>query len=160
MILKIIGLALLSLLISGSKFLEPLRAGSGDVEVAFYQLHIEKRTGKCILKYDGRLKGEITLAVPSPCEFVREPATGKAQHFRYEKRKRNGRRFFETILVVGGPLDKHRSDKFMKEGCGTQIQAVSLSSKGVAAGAVGSGVIVCPSDGLDEKFFGFLAKPK
>lgn len=158
---KIVGGLLLSFLIFESKPLpqHPSAGESGRVEVASYQLRIEERAGKCILKFNGSRKGEITLAVPPPCEFVRD-GIGAAQHFRYKNRKRNGGGYFDVILVVGGPTEKGRTDKLMKDGCGTQTQALSLSSRGVAEGAVGSGVIVCPSDGLDEKFFGFLAKPR
>lgn len=158
---KIIGSLLLSFLFSDNKSLHQHQspAESGKVEVASYQLRIEELAGKCVLKFGGPRKGEIILAVPPPCEFVRD-RTGAAQHYRYKNRKRNGRGYFEVILVVGGPLEKGRTDELMKDGCGTQTQAMSLSSRGVAAGAVGSGVTVCPSDGLDEKFFGFLAKPR
>jgi hypothetical protein len=131
----------------------------GKAKVASYQLHVEERSGKCILSYEGPYKGEISMTVPPPCEFVRDH-TGAAQHFRYKNRRRSIRGYFEVILIVGGPTEKSRSDRLMKEGCGTQTQAVSLSSRGVVAGAVGSGVLVCPTDGLDEKFFGSLAKPK
>jgi hypothetical protein len=158
---KIIGLLLLASLISDSKALYQNQspAESGKVEVGLYQLRVAARAGKCVVKVNGSHKGEIILAVPPPCEFVRD-GTGAAQHFRYKNKKRNGGGYFDVILVVGGPLEKGRTDKLMKDGCGTQTQALSPSSRGVAAGAVGSGVIVCPSDSLDEKFFGFLAKPR
>jgi hypothetical protein len=130
----------------------------GKVEVASYKLRLEEHDGKCVLHYTGHLEGKITMTAPPPCEFVRV-SNGDAQHYRYKNRKRNGGGYFDVIIVVGGPLDKGRLDELMKDGCGTQIQAVSLSRRGVVIGAVGSGLTACPSLGLEEKMFGFLAKP-
>jgi hypothetical protein len=142
----------------------PLQSRQSEAEppkgaIASYKLSIEEQEGTCILRYDGPRKGKIRLILPPPCEFVRDPATGAVQHFRYKNKKRSGGGFFEAILVIGGPRENARSDKLMKDGCGTHLQPVSLSSRGVVAGSVGSGVVVCPLDGLDEKFFGFLARP-
>jgi hypothetical protein len=147
------------LLIGSSNLPQPTQEPGepGKIEVASYKLHIGERAGKCILSYDGHSKGKISMIIPPPCEFLRDH-NDTAQHFRYKNTKRKGGGYFEVILVVGGPLDKGQSDKFMKDGCGTQIQAISLSRRGVVAGAVGSGIVVCPSRGLDEKNFGFLAK--
>lgn len=131
--------------------LEPRKA-----EVGSRKLKLEERDGKCQLLYEGRTKGEITLDVPPPCEFVRDH-TGKAQHYQY-KRKRNAGTY-DVIIVVGGVKNKHRSDKLMADGCPTQYQAVSLSSRGVATGVLGSLWIACPTEGLDEKVFGSMAKP-
>jgi hypothetical protein len=131
---------------------------AGQARVASYRLSIEQRDGKCAIKYDGRHKGEITFDIPPPCEFVRDYA-GNAQRRRYKNKKPSGSGFYDVILVVGGPLDESRSDKLMKDGCGTKVQAMSLSPRGVTLGAVGTDMLVCPSDHLDEKVFGFLAKP-
>jgi len=47
----------------------------------------------------------------------------------------------------------------MKDGCATQIQAVSLSARGVVAGDASKDFVVCPLGGLDEVVFATLAKP-
>jgi hypothetical protein len=125
-------------------------------EVKSYQFKLEERDGKCHLVYEGRHKGDITLNIAPPCEFARDHK-GKAQHFQY--RRKGGTRAYDVILVLGGPVNKARSDKLMPEGCATKMQAVSMNSTGVVAGDVGSVLITCPLEGLDEKFFGTLAKP-
>lgn len=126
------------------------------VTVGSYKFRLEEREGKCHLLYDGPRKGDLTLDVPPPCEFARDE-TGNAQHFQY-KRKRNTL-VYEVILVVGGPINKARSDKLMPDGCPTQMQAVSFSSRGVAVGETDSQLLACPMEGLDEKVFAILGKP-
>lgn len=126
----------------------------GEVEVASYKLRVENRYGKCSLIYEGPRNGDIPTDLPGPCEFVRHPVTGAGQNFSYP----NGASTFTVVLIVGGPLEPGTGDRYMKTGCGTQTQAVSLSPRGVALGAVGNGMVVCPSGGLDEVCFGSLAR--
>jgi len=127
------------------------------VAVGSYKFTIQEREGKCELVYEGSQKGTITLDIPPPCEFLRDH-TGKAQRHRFWNRKtRNGGPFL-VIIVIGGPPDKNRSHPLMKDGCATQVQAVSLSSRGVVAGDVSKDIVVCPLEGLDEPFFATLAK--
>ena len=124
------------------------------VTVGSYKFTVEERNGKCQLLYEGPHKGEITLDIPPPCEFARDH-TGKAQHFQYKRK----RKVFKVILVIGGPVIRERTDKLMPNGCGTQMQAVSLNSRGVVAGEPGSITSACPSEGVDEKLFNLLSKP-
>jgi hypothetical protein len=128
----------------------------GEIEVASYKLRVENRYGKCSLIYEGPHNGDIPTDLPGPCEFVRGFNDDAGQHFSYP----NGASTFTVVLIVGGPLDPSSRDKYMKTGCGTQIQAVSLSPRGVALGSVGTGQVVCPSGGggLDEVNFGFLSR--
>ena len=56
-------------------------------------------------------------------------------------------------------MDKAKSHALMKDGCATQVQAISLSSRGVVAGDVAQGMVVCPLDGLDEVVFALFSKP-
>lgn len=144
------------LLFAGSVALQTTPAGVEPRQVALssYKFKLEERDGKCLLLYEGPRKGELSLSIPPPCEFVRDH-NGKAQHFQY-KRKRS---VFQVILVVGGPVIKERTDKLMPGGCGTQIQAVSLNAKGVLAGEFSSITSACPSEGVDEKEFSLLSKP-
>ena len=124
--------------------------------VGSYTLKLEERDGKCQLLYEGPHKGQITLEIPPPCEFSRDNL-GKLQRHQY-KRKRNAG-VYDVILVVGGPVTKEKSDKLMQDGCGTQLQAVSLSSRGVALGGHLSMPTACPMEGQDEMVFGILNKP-
>jgi hypothetical protein len=126
------------------------------VALGSYKFKIQERDGKCDLVYEGRHNGTITLDIPPPCEFLRD-RSAKVQRHRYWNRSSRG--FFLVILVIGGPVDKAKSHELMKDGCATQTQAVSLSSRGVLAGGVGGGMVVCPLDGLDEVVFGLSAKP-
>lgn len=155
---KAFSVTALLLILAGSVAMQtaPADPEPRKVEVGSYKFKLEERDGKCQLLYEGPHKGDITLDIPPPCEFSRDH-TGKAQHFQY-RRRRNARPY-EVILVLGGPLNKARSDKLMPDGCATQMQAVSLNSSGVEVGDVGSLTMVCPLAGLDEKFFGTLAKP-
>ena len=158
---KITCCALLSLVVTGSNLSQSQmkRAEPRKVDVASYKLRVEERGGKCVLDYDGPAKGKLMLDLLPPCDFVRD-RTKAAQSFRYRNGKSNRGGHFVVVMVLGGPLDNVRSDEFFKQGCGTRAQAVSLSSRGVAAGALGSGIVVCPSEGMDKKMYGFLAKPK
>jgi hypothetical protein len=127
------------------------------VEISNYKLRLEEYKGKCALKYEGVHSGQISMDLVPPCEFVRE-SDGSPQHFEYKNKKRSAGSKFSALLVVGGPIDTSRTDSYMRDGCGTKAQAVSVAAKSVVLGAVGSGALICPSDSLDEKMFGFLAK--
>ena len=126
------------------------------VAVGSYKFRLEERDGKCQVFYEGRQKGELALEIPPPCEFVRDHA-GKGMHYQYKRRRNAG--VYDVILIVGGPVNRDRSDKLMQDGCATKMQAVSFSSRGVTAGPTGSVRLVCPTEGLDEKFFATLGKP-
>jgi hypothetical protein len=126
-------------------------------EVAAYKVSLDIKDGKCILKYDGPLKGEIETELPSPCEFSRGQ-TGNIEYHEY-RNSNLADATYSVILLIGGPAYATHSDKFMPGGCGTHILPVSLSKRGVAAGAIGRVLFACPSEKLDEKMFGFGAKP-
>ena len=130
--------------------LEPRR-----VAIASYKITIHEREGKCDLVFDGPHKGSIPLDIPAPCEIARD-RYGEAQSFRYSKRRPGA---FDVILVTGGPLTNARSDELMKGGCGTRIQAISLSPRGVAAGTTATFPVACPTEGFDEKDFALNARP-
>jgi hypothetical protein len=130
--------------------LEPRR-----VVIASYKIAINEREGKCDLDFEGPHKGSITLDIPAPCEIVRD-RFGEAQSFRYSKRRTGA---FDVILVAGGPVSNTRSDELMKGGCGTKIQALSLSSRGVVAGTTATYPVACPTEGFDEKDFAINARP-
>jgi hypothetical protein len=125
------------------------------VVIASYKITINERGGKCELVYDGIRKGTIPLDIPAPCEFVRDPYGG-AQSHRYSNRRTGA---FDVILVAGGPVSNARSDELMKGGCGTQIQAISLSPRGVVAGTPATYPLACPTEGFDEKDFALNARP-
>jgi hypothetical protein len=67
-----------------------------------------------------------------------------------------------VILFAGGPVDTSRSDQYMRTGCGTQIQAIRVVDAGLPddyqKGAVGTGITICPSEGVREKIYRVLAK--
>jgi len=129
------------------------------VALGSYQFKLEEREGKCDLVYEGHHhNGTITLDIAPPCEFLREPK-GKVQHHRYWNRKHSNGGFYLVMIVIGGPSDKQKSHPLMKDGCATQFQTVSLSSRGVVTGSVDTGMVVCPLDGLDEVSFSLNAKP-
>jgi len=132
-----------------TRLLEPRK-----VAVRSYKIAVHEREGKCDLVYDGPHKGTITLDLPAPCEIVRD-RFGGAQSYRYSRRRGGA---FDVILVVGGPLTNARSDELMKGGCGTQIQAISLSPRGVVAGTTGTYLVACPTEGFDEKDFAINAR--
>ncbi|HSE17578.1 MAG TPA: hypothetical protein VLB46_11025 [Pyrinomonadaceae bacterium] len=124
------------------------------VVIASYRITINERAGKCELVYDGIRKGTIPLDIPAPCEIVRNHF-GEAQSHRYARRTGA----FDVILVAGGPVSNARSDELMKSGCGTQIQAISLSPRGVVAGTFATYTLACPTAGFDEKDFAINARP-
>jgi hypothetical protein len=126
-------------------------------EVASYKLQIDVSNGKCVLRYDGPQKGEVDTELSAPCEFSREQ-TGTIKYHEYKNRGAKGEDY-TVVLVIGGPSYPTRSDKYMKEGCGTEVLPISLSPRGIAKGAVGSLLFACPSEDLDEKIFGFGARP-
>lgn len=141
--------------------LRQVKTGSNSNDTA----RLIAEEGRCILIYTKSLgvpkEGSLTLDVPSPCEFVRDE-TGEAELFSYlEENKLDP---FLVLMVVGGPLNPTRSDRFMKTGCGTQIQAIKMSDAGLPTDfqkkAVGTGITVCPSEGVREKIYALLAKRK
>jgi hypothetical protein len=95
------------------------------------------------------------LDLAARCEIVRD-RFGGAQSYRYSRRRVGA---FDVILVVGGPVTNARSDELMKGGCGTQIQAITLSPRGVVAGTTGTYAVACPTEGFDEKDFAINARP-
>jgi hypothetical protein len=91
--------------------------------------------------------------MPAPCEFIRNHK-GEPEFHSY---KENGN---PTVLfVVGGPIDNSKTDSWMKSGCGTQLQAVFLRSGNIslAKKPLNMGPI-CPSWGMDEKFYSWEAR--
>jgi hypothetical protein len=133
-----------------TRLLEPRKVAVGS-----YKIAVHEREGKCDLVYDGPHKGTITLDLAARCEIVRD-RFGGAQSYRYSRRRVGA---FDVILVVGGPVTNARSDELMKGGCGTQIQAISLSPRGVVAGTTGTYAVACPTEGFDEKDFAINARP-
>jgi len=126
-------------------------------EVASYKVQIDVREGKCVLTYDGPHQGQVQTELSAPCEFSRGHK-GVIKHYEYKNRGSGGGSY-SVILLIGGPVYPSRSDSFMKNGCGTEVQPISLSPRGVAMGSLGTLLFACPSEDLDEKIFGFGAKP-
>ena len=125
-------------------------------KLASYKFQVASRDGKCVFTYEGPSKGELVTDLNPPCNFSREQ-TGGVQHI---VQKRLGKSpEYTVMLLIGGPIDQHRSDKYMQTGCGTETQPISLSPRGVALGGREGGMTVCPSDALDRPMFGFSAKP-
>jgi hypothetical protein len=126
-------------------------APSGDV--ASYAVRLEVRDGKCVFNYDGPNKGQLEIELLGPCEFLRSPV-GNINSVELKNTTRNGGGTYSVILVIGGPpSNEGRFDRYMKTGCYSQVRAISLSPRGVALGSIGSGLDVCPTDRVDEKFF-------
>ena len=122
-------------------------------EVASYKVQIEVREGKCVLNYDGPLKGQLETGLLAPCEFLRDPA-GKIRFRELKNSKQDGGGNYAVIVVIGGPpANEGSSDKYMKNGCGSEVRAVSLSVRGVVQGGKGFGLNICPTSSFDEKLF-------
>lgn len=122
-------------------------------EVASYKVQIEIRDAKCVLNYDGPFKGQVETSLLAPCEFLRDPA-GKIRFRELRNTKENGGGSYSVIVVIGGPPAKEgHSDKYMKNGCGSETRAVSLSERGIVLGGSGSGLDICPTSSFDEKLF-------
>ena len=137
---------------------------NGEAEVRGYSLSLKNRDGKCVLSYEGRgRQGEFTMGLPAPCEFVRDHKGAPQVRSYYNKKVYGGP--YSVLIVTGGPIDTSQSDQFMKDGCGTQIQAVMVRTSGViikktVLGANRSGPTVCPSAGTDEKVYEWLSLSK
>jgi hypothetical protein len=119
---------------------------------------LEERDGKCLLvikPWFGRPQGgNLALDLAPPCEFVRNE-TGGLETFAYLENNS----LDWVSMVVGGPVDPNRSDQYMRTGCGTQIQIIrSGLPNALQKGTVGTGITVCPSEGVKEKVYALLAK--
>ncbi len=122
-------------------------------EAASYKVQIEVREGKCVLIYDGPFKGQVETSLLAPCEFLRDPA-GNIRSLELKNTKQNGGGTYSVIVVIGGPpANEGHSDKYMKNGCGSEVRAVSLSVRGIVLGSRGSGLDICPTSSFDEKLF-------
>ena len=150
---RIILLTLLAVCYFAIVFSQQPNPKAGQVHVRGYELQLQNREGKCILTYVGhRKKGDIELGLLAPCEFVRDNK-GSPQFYTYK-----GHGNPTVLIITGGPIDTTRRDSLMKDGCGTQIQVISLRQSSVKSSKVISdGPTVCPSQGLDEKVFGVFA---
>ena len=148
----------------------PLRTAQGMAFGELRQLkmgrhssqRLEEQDGRCIyVSYGAELNSQepevrrLSLDLPPPCEFVRNEA-GAAETFAYlEDDKQSD---FWVIMVVGGPVDSTRSDQYMRTGCGTQIQAIKARYQSLTKSPIGTGITVCPSEGVREKIYRLLAK--
>lgn len=122
-------------------------------EVASYKVQIEIRDNRCILSYEGPLKGQVATELLAPCEFLRDPE-GKIRYRELQNTKENGGGYYSVIVVIGGPPAKEGdSDKYMKTGCGSEVRSVSFSVRGIALGSKGWGMNICPTSSFDEKLF-------
>ncbi len=150
---KIIGALLITIVAALAVAGGDDKLASEATKVRGYELRLEDREGKCVVAYTGRKRrGETTLEIPPPCQFARN-WRGEPQSYTYQDLGPA-----TVLIVVGGPLDARRTDPLMKEGCGTQAQAILLRRSGVSASKkIGKGSTLCPSAGLDEKMFSFLA---
>jgi hypothetical protein len=126
-------------------------------ELASYKFQVAARDGKCVFTYDGPSKGELVSDLSPPCNFSREH-NGGVQHI-VQKYSGKGGGNYTVMLLIGGPVDPSRTDKYMQTGCGTETQPLSLSPRGVALGGAEGDLTVCPSWDLDRPMFGFSAKP-
>ena len=137
-------------------FSQPQPPEAGKAQARGYSLQLQNRNGDCVLTYAGHHEGEINMGLPAPCEFVRDHK-GLPKFHSYKNRLGK----YTVLIVTGGPIDPSKSDAFMRDGCGTQIQAILLLRSGVSVSKVvggnGTGPTVCPSYGLDEKVFEWLS---
>src|SRR3989442_7391174 len=107
----------------------------------------------CVCIYAGHLKVNVETAFLAPWKFVTDPA-GKIRSRELKNTQQNGGGSYSVIVMIGGPPAKRgHSDKYMKDGCGSESQAVSLSVRGVALGSIGGGLDICPTSSFDEKLF-------
>jgi hypothetical protein len=122
-------------------------------EVASYKVRLDVQQGKCIFSYDGPFKGQIETGLIAPCEFLRDPA-GKVRRVELKNTNQNGGGSYFVIVLVGGPpANQGHFDQYMKNGCGSESQTVSLSSRGVKLGGHGYALDICPTSSFDEKLF-------
>jgi hypothetical protein len=126
-------------------------------EVASYKFEVVARDAKCVFTYDGPFKGQLVTDLKPPCDFSRGHTNG-VQHI-VQKHFGKGGGNYTVILLIGGPVDANRSDRYMKNGCGTETQPISLSPRGVALGDAQPGYTICPIEDLDRPWFGFSARP-
>jgi len=126
------------------------------VSVRGYRIQLKTQEGRCVVAYSaGKRRGELKLELPPPCHFARNEK-GTVQSYSY-KELGNA----TTLLVIGGPIDKRRTDKLMKEGCGTQAQALLFRRRGVSTTKeIGRGGVFCPLGGVERKLFSVLAHSK
>ena len=125
-----------------------------------FELNLEKNDeGKCVLLYrkaspaDAPVK-KVAFDMSAPCEFVR--LDDKLRSYAYGKR---GKRY-HSVIIVGGKPDAESKDALMPGGCGTEFVAVSVFSSGIkTSDKINAGSRICPTEGLDEKYFNFYAKP-
>jgi hypothetical protein len=125
---------------------EPLKG-----QLASYKFQVDARAGKCVFTYDGPFKGELITDLSPPCNFSREP-DGSVQHI-VQKNSGKGGGDYTVMLLLGGPIDPSRSDKYMPNGCATETEPVSLSPRGVELRGTGGGIPICPLDALDRPWF-------
>jgi hypothetical protein len=122
-------------------------------EVASFKVQIEVHDGKCVLNYDGPVKGKTATELLAPCEFLRDPA-GNIRFQELTNTKQNGGGSYAVIVMIGGPpANEGYSDKYMKNGCASETQTVSLSIRGIALGSHGWKMNLCPTSSFDEKLF-------
>jgi hypothetical protein len=121
-------------------------------EVASYKLQIDVRDGQCILNYNGPFRGQVETGIPAPCQFLRD-SVGNIQHMELKNTTQNGGGTYSVILIIGGPhaIDGRTSKNI--QGCGSESLPISLSPRGIALGAIGTGLDICPTDRVDEKLF-------
>lgn len=122
-------------------------------EVASYKVQIEVHDGKCVLNYDGPLKGKAETDLLAPCEFLRDPA-GNIRSQELKNSDQNGGGSYAVIVMIGGPpANEGFSDKYMKNGCASEAQTISLSLRGIALGSHARKMNLCPTSSFDEKLF-------
>jgi hypothetical protein len=133
--------------------------GSGSING--FLLKLEKSNeGKCVLYYKKESEKDsqeekITLEMDAPCEFVRLP-NNKIRFYDYGGKNKK----YYVVIIVGGKPDSNRKDQLMPEGCGTEFVAISIFEKKIkVADKQNVSGSICPSKGLDEKYFGIYAKP-
>lgn len=101
-------------------------------EVASYKVQIDVSDNRCVLSYEGPLKGQVATDLVAPCEFPRDPA-GNIRYRELQNTKENGGGYYSVIVVIGGPpANEGYSDKYMKTGCGSEVRSVSFSVRGIA----------------------------
>ena len=101
-------------------------------EVASYKVQIDVSDNRCVLSYEGPLKGQVATDLVAPCEFLRDPA-GNIPYRELQNTKENGGGYYSVIVVIGGPpANEGYSDKYMKTGCGSEVRSVSFSVRGIA----------------------------
>ena len=122
-------------------------------EVASYKVQIDVSDNRCVLSYEGPLKGQVATDLVAPCEFLRDPG-GNIRYRELQNTKENGGGYYSVIVVIGGPpANEGYSDKYMNTGCGSEVRSVSFSIRGIALGSKGWGMNICPTSSFDEKLF-------